>query len=190
MITYEQIQQHLKDGLKVEQIVELYSANMATVSDIDAGRLQSELAYRQQLYRDRNGAWVGSLVDAVEQSGVRELDVGLTMLCNQLDKPDRKVVETTRPEFGGLMFAMLALVDEVTAALILELSGGRKYFDVTAEAINEVIAEGEQSEQQARLEQQWTTLQNDGGINVAVGAGDRAGLVAALRSAADGLEAG
>jgi hypothetical protein len=67
------------------------------------------------------------------------------------------------------------------------ITGGLRYAGVTTADVQAAI-DAEASRLAAEtLEAEWVSLQNDGGINAAVAAGDRAGLVAALTAAADAI---
>jgi len=74
------------------------------------------------------------------------------------------------------------------------ITGGLRYAGVTEEDVQAVIdAEATRIAAEATriaaetLKAEWVSLQNDGGINAAVAAGDRAGLVAALQAATDAI---
>lgn len=102
---------------------------------------------------------------------------------------------TTVPTWSGLVWTIIqgltaaapdaaALVDSFYA-----LDGGRPFKDLTVQQFATQRAEAiEQAEKQA-VSQAAATLMNES-VNPAISAGDRAAIVAALRSAADTLEQG
>lgn len=102
---------------------------------------------------------------------------------------------TTVPTWAGLVWQIIQGLTQAApdaAALVdsfYALDGGRPYKDLTVEQFAaQRTAAAEQAEKQI-VSQAAATLINES-VNPAIASGDRAAIVASLRSAADALEAG
>lgn len=171
MLTYNEIKTELAAGLTVEQIVAKYSADLRTVTNIDADKLQTLLIRYMLIYQDYTQdppVWTGSLLTAIESTGNVALIAGVNLLLNQLNKPGRVIVETTIPDYGQLLAAILqvsqATLPENTYTILsselMTMCGGFRYGpQVTVEAVQELIIAGELAQWKSDMIRQATNAQ-------------------------------
>lgn len=149
-----------------------------------------------------DGRWQGKLVDLakndVTPQPVRD---GLRKLFVFLGDRTTQTIDTTDPKVGMQFAVVLKIllqsgtITPEQSAAFYALDGGRPWKDLTVEQFGAdratAIADQAAAQERDKLDQQWADIANAAdGINTLLAAGDRAGLVAYLRSAADTLEAG
>lgn len=143
-----------------------------------------------------DNAWVGSLVNVVKNPATpAPLAAGLRKLFVHLAKRTSQTVDTTDLTFAievwtllGYLIQMGVVTTQQLDAFYL-LDGGRPYKDLTVEefAAQQTAAETEAAQSAVRAEV--AGLFNES-VNPAIATGVKTEIVAALRSAADTLEAG
>jgi hypothetical protein len=142
--------------------------------------------------------WVGSLVDLVRNLQTPlPVSGGLRKLFAHLAKRTSQIIDTTDLSYSVDLFALLGALIEMGVMTVEQrdsfyaLDGGRPYKDLTAEqfaAQRTAAAEATQlADDIDALNSDWTAILNEGGINVALAAGDRDGLKTALAAAIEVL---
>lgn len=195
--TYEQIKGLHEAGKTTAEIAAEKTAEGVTVKDIDLGDLLYLLNFRDMLTKevgnDSAKKWAGSILDmqaAIAADPVATLSV--KQWLSHITNTRNTDWQTSRPEYAAPFYALYVALNNSSIFnagdmdAIYELGGGR--VEWTADEVQALIdAEAKRSTTET-LDAEWTALLNDGGINAAVAAGDRIGLVSALRAAADAIE--
>jgi len=168
-----------------EQIVAVLRA--LSQENIPAAKLRLWLSDHNLLAYDGSG-WFGLLEEATlspeRALGIRDLkarvlsgDAVRTSEVTYAPKVLQIVsgIAQAMPQIAGLVDSFYAL------------DGGRPWKDLTVEQYLASQATHQAAQAQQALASEWATLQNDGGINTAVAAGDRVALKTALAAAIEVL---
>jgi hypothetical protein len=141
-----------------------------------------------------DNAWVGSLVEVVKNPQTpAPLVAGLRKLFVHLAKRTSQTVDTTDLTFAVEVWSLLGYLIQMGVVTTDQrdsfylLDGGRPYKDLTVEQFDDQRTAAEAAIAQQELESEWVALQNDGGINTALAAGDRDALKSALAAAIEAL---
>jgi hypothetical protein len=168
------------------------------VGDIRVDAVRTWMREHMIWYRGSDGLMKGSLATAYA-TALTGQQVSLDYLHATVWGDSATVLRTTdpfwAPQVADLVGLVAALVPAVAALVdeFYDLDGGRPYLALTAvefaaqrtEAADAATIEIER----AAIESIWTNAQNEGGVNVAVASGDRAGLIVALNAAVVALGA-
>lgn len=181
-------------GTDAEQVAILQTL---TISDIST-RALARLLREESLLLWTGEKYVGSIETVVKAEGASEAFVaGIDELKSAVFGGSAESVLTTVPKWSqkvwAIVSAIVALVPDAAGLIdrVYALDGGRPYKDLTAEqfaAQRTAAAEATQlADDIDALNSDWTAILNDGGINVALAAGDRDGLKTALAAAIEVL---
>jgi hypothetical protein len=189
MSAYAKSLQLALTGTDTEKVAVL---QVLTVSDISVKSVRTWFR-EQNLWLERStGGMMGPLQVAYEAASQQAKD-GLDYLYDTVFAGSAEYLRTTSPVWAPQVKALVDLVVALspqTSGLVdsfYALDGGRPWKDLTVEqfAVSRVAYETAQT--QAALSAEWASLQNEGGINTAVAAGDRDALKAALAAAIEAL---
>jgi len=137
--------------------------------------------------------WIGPLINYFAANPNSPLVEGFVLLLTQLQISDRPVRCASVPAIGALTSGITQVVGalygdaQAVQSAMDAITGGLRYAGVTTADVQAVIDAEATRLAAETLESEWVSLQNDGGINAAVAAGDRAALVAALTAAIDAI---
>ena len=169
-----------------------------TVGNIPVDAVRTWMREHMIWYRGSDGLMKGSLATAYATASA-EHQGGLDYLHATVWGDSATVLRTTdqlwAPQVAQLVGLVETLVPDTTALVdeFYALGGGRPYRDLgIAEfaAQRTAAADAESIElERVTVEIIWATAQNEGGVNIAVAEGDRAGLIAALEAAVVALGA-
>ena len=163
-----------------------------TVSDIPVKSVRTWFR-EQNLWLERStGGMMGPLQIAYESASQQAKD-GLDYLYDTVFARSAEYLRTTSPAWAPQVKALVDLVVALspqTSGLVdsfYSLDGGRPWKDLTVEQFAASRTAYQDAEDAAALAGEWAAIQNDGGINTAIAAGDRDALKAALAAAIEVL---
>ena len=162
------------EGVSDKQIAETLNANPAKQRDIPADDLIAYLHETGILFISGMDGKAGGVLRAVYDNPETPTNVrvGLDWLRSHLDNA-KTPVRTTRPDIGGLLDGLMAVLSSPGVAELLpvpfdkiktqidEWTGGNKHQGVTAEDIATVRAEYEQAQAAVALSAEIAALENN-----------------------------
>jgi hypothetical protein len=184
-----------------QEIVDQLKALGLTANRISLTYLMELLNFRSMLRKtDGSGGqerWIGTLQNLKAALVGLNLDAEVSayeMWFSHVTNPRQSFWDTTVPEFAAGFWALKQnfagvpnMPSEADFLAVAALGGGWLFADLTAEQFAAQRTAADAAIAQQELESEWVALQNDGDINAAVAAGDRARLKAALTAAVEVL---
>lgn len=180
--------QQIADTLKASGVT-LQPINRASLMD-----LLNKLGVLRKITRlNQSAKWQGSglsMQAAIEASGNQAFVNAFDEWFSHITNPTNVSWDTTKATWSAAFWMMaqtfgdsptMPSTDDFLA--IAELGGGWVFADVTALQVGAALATDVTRQASDTLASEWTSLQNDGGINAAIASGDRAALVTALDAA-------
>ncbi len=182
-----------------QEIVNQLKASGLTANPIKLDDLLFLLNNRGMLIRlirpaDTGEKWAGTIVNMVlylNTNGTPEQTTAVNQWFSHITNDRNKIFDTTQIAFSSAFWALaqsfggqpnFPSAEDFTA--VAELGGGWLFAELSVEQYNADKVAIEITTAQQALASDWATMQNDGGINTAVAAGDRAALKAALLAGA------
>lgn len=182
------------------EIVAQVQATGLTARPINRADLIRLLNFRKMLQKivdNSDEKWQGTVLNmqtAILAEGTQEQKDGVRLWFSHVTNPTNETWDTTQTAYAAPFWQMytifadgLGMPTSEDFAAVAALGGGWLYANLTVEQFAAQRAEAQQQLAAETLSAEWAALQNDGGINAAVAAGDRAALVTALTAAADAI---
>lgn len=176
-------------------VVAAVKATGLTARNISLADLLDLLNFRGMLTKlvsnNADEKWTGTVLAMKQALAADPVATGhMDRWLSHITNPRNSNWHTTVVEFAAPFWALSQAVaggqGMPTAedfAAVAALGGGWLYADLTVEQFAAQRTESQRAAAALQLSAEWVALQNDGGINAAVAAGDRAALVAALTAA-------
>jgi hypothetical protein len=198
MNAYEKSQQLGLTGTDAEIVATLRATGL-TARPIVLSELLFLLNFRGMLTKlvsnNADEKWTGTVLAmkaaiSADATATAHVDRWLSHITN----PRNTHWDTSDAAYAGPFWALsqavaggLGMPTAEDFAAVAALGGGWLFADLTVEQFAEQRAAAEAAITQQELVSEWAALQNDGGINTAIAAGDRDGLKAALVAAIEVL---
>lgn len=188
-------------GTDAEKVASLRATGL-TLRPIDLDDLLFLLNNRGMLVRlirpaDTGEKWAGTVVNmvlALNTNGDPAQAAAVNQWFSHITNDRNNLFDTTQVAFSAPFWALSQALADLPGmpsaedfAAVAALGGGWLFADLTVEQFAAQRTAAQAAEARDALQSEWVALQNDGGINTALSAGDRAALKAALAAAIEVL---